>query len=282
MAKNVEIARMTYPDGTVHEVTFHRFYPIRISGVDCYVAEYYDYTAGSNMITLITNYDNSWYKVPLDNAGYYYLSSYIQRCDQVFDAEEYSIGQYVKLAQRMDLDFEDLNDPRPTFNINLFVGVNGNGETWVPDTIYRSCGLISYNGTDDYEYSKELCSPGVIRKVVEGLRNYYINNHGVKEYDFEIDQKENVAISKKVKSPDGTLKHVLILLIPGHFKCKTYYSDFIDKEDYEKCEKADTINIEAEEREYLDLHDVDKVWRDGGNKKLPMTFDKDKNKGFSR
>ena len=274
-----KITRMTYPDWTVHEVEIVEYVPIMLNGTCFYIVVYYDHFTRSNMITLITNYNDVWYKVPLNDEGYNYLSSYIENNrDRALNVDDYELIENIGLAQPMDLMPPSNNDgkinKKPRLVLRYYVPINTNAVSNVRDTIFRSNGCRSQFDKDlEYNYRKDYNNPIIDYYLNEGFRHYYINNHNVKEYDFTAEIPPNTYGSRTIYLEDGTARTQLVLCIPGTYDCFAYYSDFINQSDYVSSRRSQNIEISADYDLYNDLHDIDKVWRDGGLDILDMDFD---------
>lgn len=278
--KNSDRVRMDYPDGTIHHIEFSRFYPIKIGNVDCYVAVYFDYTLNSTMITLITYIDGIWHKIPLNSEGYSYLNDYIEKNQSKYlDASDYDLGDRIRLAYAMDLippsnDPNDKRNKKPLFKVNYYVPINSNGVTNVKNTIYRSNSVTTeINKNQTYSYEKAFNNNKISSSISRGVEDYFINRNGVKQYDFLVEIRNGDSATKEIVTKDGKRMTIVAHMVPGLFECSAYYSDFVDYDDYTDAMLSDNIKINANTNEYKDLHDYDKVWKNGGNKELEMNFD---------
>ena len=282
MKKN-NIINMTYPDGTIHQVEMREYYPIRLGDRFCYIARYFDHTLNSDMITLLTNCNGLWCKIPLNDDGYYYLSEYVERHGNLrLDAEEYASLGDIALGMPMTLIPPRKNKngkmTKPQLWLSYYVPINTKGATNVKDNIFGAGGCLientgAYDSPVHYDYHKIPNIDIVDKHLTTGVTKCRPNSHLVKEYDFEVDIPDGTYARKKVTLPDGKRVVLLYIAIPGHWNCQAFYSDFVRQDDYKAARDADRINIHTTADQYEDVHDIDRVWRDGGNKKLDMTFD---------
>ena len=271
--------RMDYPDGTIHNVEFKEFIPIKISGRSCYVAIYFDHTLNIEMITLITQENGVWYKIPLDGASYKLLASEIKNPKRKkLSASKYRLPERIRLAQSMSvvLPADNSKEIKPIFLIRRYVPINEDKSLDIRDSVYSLDNLTHYpDGNNRFTYRKEFNTGIMDKEIANGMSKYSSNDHGVKEYDFEIKIPENTTGIKSIVTKDGKKITVGALFIPGVYKVKVYYSDFTEEDDFTKAKDAQEINIFADDKNYRSLKDADRAWRDGGMQALKMKFSPD-------
>ena len=267
-------------DGEVHEIIPQSLYQVNVYGNEFYIMEYFDYTSNTTAVTLLMRINNLLVKVPLDE--YDSLIQYMNNNNLTrIDITKFNFPQNIKLAQTINAQSlfkepnkEDKQSNKPNeFTWEQFVPVNINGIQNIPGTVFESdCIIISPTDEETYRFCKSTSYPLKDQKIEEGLKNYYINENGVKCYDFSINVQPGTIGRKLVITPDNKIKVVELYLIPGIHHYKIFYSDFILREDYNATKYSETMEIYTTWPKQLDQHDRDKAFVEAGQKKLEMVF----------
>lgn len=266
-------------DGRIHQMEPYSFHPITIGGRIYFIMNYYDFNANCEATTLLTEINGSLSKVPLDN--YDYLYDYLRRNTlPIVTPEQIKLPQTIALAQALQADkiFEGPNHDSikadPIIEITQYVPINPNGTTSVKGGTFAPGSIIIDTLSDNETYYFEKAPSFKLKDdaIQDGLNHYYIDEDGVKRYDFVIDVPEETMGSILMMDNEGNIKRVNVAMIPGKWKYNIVYADFLSKEDYVATKKAGKFDIKAVWPEYRDRHDRNRAFMDGGDKTLDMTF----------
>ena len=267
-------------DGEVHWIEPQALHPIRIGGRNWYIMEYYDYSANTQAITMLIDINGVLAKVPLDN--YDILNDFItDNTLASLDINQIKLPSNISLAETISAK-ELLSPTNPPDNhiekptsiiLNEYVPINVQGITTVKGGTFSSAGaIIELNGEEVYHYDKTASFELKTEQIQYGLNHYYIDDKGIKRYDFEIDVPEGTTGKIYMVDDEGMVKTKEVLIIPGKHEYHAIYSDFVQKEDYGAAKQVGKMNIKAHWPEYKDRHDRDRAFRDGGIKILEMEF----------
>ena len=257
-------------DGEEHQIKPENLYPITLGGRTFYIMEYFDYSANCQAITLLIEINGTLAKVPLDN--YDYLTNYMENNNlRRLNANEIKLPEKIRLAET--LEARNLFEGDGRIVLNQYVPINTNGVTIVRGCSFSSSGvIIELDDTETYMFDKSPSFKLKDDKIREGLNNYYIDEAGVKRYDFTIDVPAGTIGRIITANKEGEVSIVEVLIISGKHEYHTAYSDFVFTEDYMDARRAGEISIFSTWPNYHDVHDTAVAFRDGGNKKLEMSF----------
>lgn len=278
-------------DGLYHEIIPINVVPIEINGRLFFIMIYDDLTINEHgLITLVTNVNGVYYKVPLNSEGYDILWEYVTNNQYVARISQANyiprLNGPIELAIGMKLNKErniNFNNPNMKFSLEYYIPLNSNGEMR-DDNIFTSRYLSSQDDCDTYVFGKSPVCGQIFEGLVSGSKYYcyghdrqdfskeYYNTDGVKMYEFELDIPENTFVNTSYKDKKGRTIFSKIPYIPGKYHITGYYSDFIKEEDFSDSVNCERIHIETETGDYRDLHDRPIVFKDGGAKKLDMIF----------
>ena len=265
-------------DGAVHQITPQFLYPLQRGERTFYIMEYFDHSCDCQAFTIITNIDGIYTKIPLDD--YNCLFDFLRNNPLPrLTPEALSLPQTIILGQTLQAqallyepEKNNTSKKIPSLDFELYVPINVNGNTNVQNTIYHSSHIVaSHNQT--YHFRKGSNFFLQDRGVERGLHNYYVDENGLKKYDFEIVVPEGTLAKAIHYDANGRAVEQHFLIIPGLHRYHVTYADFVVKEDYINAIRTNKIEInDVPWPKYQDLHDTDKAFTDGGNKMLGMTF----------
>ncbi len=289
--ENPKLLRMQYPydvdnpiyDGTEHDVVPTGFVSVEINGRPCLIMLYYDALVGKELVTVLTEIDGRYYKVPLSDDDYTRLPGFIGLDNPRLSPEEVAIEGPIGLAMSMKLPPEPSKDskfPEDVMHLDYYVPLNPTENTSAMNATYRFSSIKEVDSEQsNYSFSKTPMCELIAGGIHEGTRKYYysvpgtdyLNSESVKRYDFEVTIPPGTKARKKYIDGEGNQRELEYAMIPGKYSVTVYYGNFT-WDDYEMAEKSDKIEIKAPTSEYRDLHDVPVVFRDGGAKLLDMSF----------
>ena len=260
---------------------------------------YYDHTSDSPAITLLTEINGQYVKMPLndyniltellnDNKTIETIMEYntinLQRViNQILAQEKIPLGQLMQSKYLFDkkkqnkyaYDFKK----RQIYDFELYVTTDPYGGSIVERRMFTPSGILDHNNADDdsmqeYKYKKNATCNLVANGVKRGLslvninRNKRSNNY---DYEFEVEIPEGTVGYKELETKDGRILLQQVLMIPGIHRYHVVYGKCEDLGDYRNSGRAETIKVFATRNQLKDdLHDTPKAFRLGCAQDLPM------------